>query len=98
ELTLGQSNILLGTVLVAALVAVEAGVPLLAGALFGLAVFVKPYAVILLPWVLASCGFAATLVSAAVVAAGLLLPALAYGWQGKHHLLAGGGGAVAGAT
>src|SRR4029078_7647160 len=48
ELTLGQSNILLGTVLVAALVAVEAGVPPHAGALFGLAVCVQARAVRLL--------------------------------------------------
>ena len=58
ELTLGQSNILLGTVLVTALLAAEAGRPLLAGALFGLAVFVKPLCrhsaavgrVLLRPW------------------------------------------------
>jgi hypothetical protein len=98
ELTLGQSNILLGTVVVAALVAVEAGAPLVAAALFGLAVFVKPYAVILLPWVLASCGFAATLVSAAVVAAGLLVPALAYGWQGNIDLLTAWWATVTGST
>jgi hypothetical protein len=98
ELTLGQSNILLGTVVVSALVGVEAGAPLVAAALFGLAVFVKPYAVILLPWVLASCGVAATLVSAAVVAAGLLLPALAYGWQGNLDLLAAWWATVAGST
>ena len=66
ELTLGQSNILLGTVLVAALVSVAARLPLVAGALLGLAVFVKPYAVILLPWALVSCGLSAGLVSAAV--------------------------------
>ena len=98
ELTLGQSNILLGTVLVAALVAVEAGVPLLAAALFGLAVFVKPYAVILLPWVLESCGFAATLVSAAAVLAGLLVPAIAYGWQGNIDLLTAWWATVTGST
>ena len=98
ELTLGQSNILLGTVVVAALVAVEAGAPLVAAALFGLAVFVKPYAVILLPWVLVSCGLVPTLVSAAVVAAGLLLPALAYGWQGNIDLLTAWWATVTGST
>ena len=51
--------------LVAALLAVEAGRSLVAGALFGLAVFVKPHAIILLPWVAFSCGLAATLVSTA---------------------------------
>jgi hypothetical protein len=98
ELTLGQSNILLGTVLVGALVAVEAGAPLVAAALFGLAVFVKPYAVVLLPWVLASCGVAPTLMSAAIVAAALLLPALAYGWQGNLDLLTAWWATVTGST
>jgi len=87
ELTLGQSNILLGTVLVTALLAVEAGRSLVAGALFGLAVFVKPYAIILLPWVAFSCGFAAALVSGGVVLAGLLLPVATYGWTGNLDLL-----------
>jgi hypothetical protein len=87
ELTLGQSNILLGTVLVAALLAVEARRPLVAGALFGLAVFVKPYAVILLPWVAVSCGLGAAVVSSGVVLTGLLLPAAIYGWSGNLDLL-----------
>jgi hypothetical protein len=87
ELTLGQSNILLGTVLVAALLAVEAGRPLFAAALFGLAVFVKPYAIILLPWVAFSCGLAGALVSGGVVLAGLLLPVATYGWNGNLGLL-----------
>ena len=87
ELTLGQSNILLGTVLVTALLAVEAGRPLVAGALFGLAVFVKPYAVILLPWAAVSCGLGAALVSGGVVLAGLLLPVAMYGWTGNLDLL-----------
>ena len=98
ELTLGQSNILLGTVLVAALVAVEAAAPLLAAVLFGLALFVKPYAVILLPWLLVSCGVVPALVSTAVVAAGLLLPALAYGWQGNIDLLTAWWATVTGST
>jgi Glycosyltransferase family 87 len=87
ELTLGQSNILLGTVLVTALLAVKAGRSLVAGALFGLAVFVKPYAIILLPWVAFSCGLAAALVSGGVVLAGLLLPVATYGWTGNLDLL-----------
>lgn len=98
ELTLGQSNILLGAVLVAALVAVEHGSPRAAGVLFGLAVFVKPYAVILLPWVLVSCGLIAALISAAVVASGLLFPALVYGWQGNLDLLTGWWATVTGST
>ena len=98
ELTLGQSNILLGSVLIAALVAVEAGASLLAGALFGLAIFVKPYAVILLPWVAVSCGAPAILASALVVVAGLAMPALVYGWSGNLDLLVGWYRTVTGST
>jgi len=74
-------------VLVAALLAVEAGQSLVAGALFGLAVFVKPYAIILLPWVAFSCSLGAALVSGGVVLAGLLLPVATYGWTGNLDLL-----------
>jgi hypothetical protein len=87
ELTLGQSNILLGTVLVSALLAAQAGRLLLAGALFGLAVFVKPYAILLLPWVVVSCGAGASIVAGGIVVAGLLLPAAIYGWSGNIDLL-----------
>jgi hypothetical protein len=98
ELTLGQSNILLGTVLVAALLAADAGRALLAGALVGLAVFVKPYAVILLPWVALASGAGAAIVSGGVVVAGLLLPAAVYGWTGNLDLLAAWYRTVTGST
>jgi hypothetical protein len=98
ELTLGQSNILLGTVLIGALVAVDAGAPLVAAVLFGLAVFVKPYAVIMLPWVAVSFGVSAAAVSALVVIAGLLLPALFYGWTGNLQLLSAWYATVTGST
>ena len=98
ELTLGQSNILLGTVLVTALLAVEAGRSLVAGALFGLAVLVKPYAIILLPWAAVSCGLGAALVSGGVVTAGLLLPVATYGWTGNLDLLCAWYRTVTGST
>lgn len=98
ELTLGQSNILLGTVIVAGLLAVETGRMRLAGALFGVAVFVKPYAIILLPWLAFSSGLAAAFVSAGVVVAGLLLPAAVYGWSGNLDLLVGWYRTVTGST
>jgi hypothetical protein len=88
ELLLGQTNILLGTLLVAALLAVQIDLPRLAGVLIGLAAFVKPYAIVLLPWLLVSHGAAAAGASALVIAAGLALPALIYGWTGNLALLA----------
>lgn len=87
ELNLGQSNILLGFVLVAALAAAQGGRPGLAGALVGFGIFVKPYAAILLPWLPLSAGVTALLAAAAVFGAGLLLPTLVYGWQGNVDLV-----------
>ena len=89
ELVLGQTNVLLGALLVGALVAVQRDRPLAAGALVGAAVFVKPYALILMPWLLVTKGWRAIAMAASVVAAGLLLPAVVYGWTGNQDLLRG---------
>jgi hypothetical protein len=87
ELTLGQANVLFGCVLVAALVAAKFHRPLLAGVLIGASAFVKPYALLLLPWLGFTYGFAAAGVCLAVVVAGLVLPAAFYGWTGNLDLL-----------
>ena len=89
ELVLGQTNVLLGGLLAGALVAVQRDRPLTAGALVGAAVFVKPYALILMPWLLVTKGWRALAMAAGVVAAGLLLPAVVYGWAGNQDLLRG---------
>jgi len=83
ELTLGQANILLGTLMVAALLSVQVDLPVLAGALVGAAAFVKPYALLLLPWVAFTFGLVPAAAGLAVVVAGLLLPAIVYGWTGN---------------
>jgi hypothetical protein len=87
ELLLGQANLLLGALLLAALVAVQSERPLTAGALVGLAVFVKPYALILFPWLFVARGWRAAAMAIVVVAVGLLLPAAVYGWNGNLDLL-----------
>lgn len=87
EMNLGQSNILLGVILLAALVAAQGGRPGLAGALVGLGIFVKPYAAILLPWLPLVAGVRGLLAASAVVGAGLALPALVYGWRGNVDLV-----------
>ena len=89
ELLLGQTNVLLGALLAGALVAVQRDRPLAAGALVGAAVFVKPYALILMPWLVVTKGWRAIAMAAGVVAAGLLLPAVVYGWTGNQELLRG---------
>jgi hypothetical protein len=87
ELLLGQTNLPLGVLLVTALSAAQHKRPVTAGAFAGLAVFVKPYALILLPWLLVSQGWRAAATVLVVVALGLLLPAAVYGWSGNLDLL-----------
>jgi hypothetical protein len=89
ELNLGQSNILLGTILIGALLAAEAGAARTAGALVALGVFVKPYALILVPWVWLVAGGSGLVAGAATLGIGLFLPALVYGWQGNLDQILG---------
>lgn len=89
ELNLGQTNILLGVILVAALLAAQSGRSGLAGALVACGVFVKPYAIILVPWLAVAAGTGGLASAAAVLAAGLIAPAIVYGWQGNLDLVAG---------
>ena len=83
ELNLGQTNLLLGMILMGALVAAEAGSGKLAGVLVGIGVFVKPYALILVPWVWLVAGFSSVITGAITIAIGLALPAVTYGWHGN---------------
>jgi alpha-1,2-mannosyltransferase len=83
ELNLGQTNILLGVLLVAALAAALRGRNAWAGALVGAGVFVKPYALILAPWLVFAAGAAGLTTFAAVVGGGLFAPAVVYGWSGN---------------
>ena len=83
ELVLGQSNLLLAVVLLAGLGALQLEAPRLAAMAFAVAVFIKPYALILVPWLTASYGIATGAVAVAGIAFGLLLPAAIYGWTGN---------------
>jgi hypothetical protein len=88
ELNLGQSNLLFGTTLVAAFLACEIEARKVAGALVAVAMFIKPYAIVLMPWAWLAAGAAGAAVGLVVLAAGLFLPALAFGWQGNLDQLA----------
>jgi hypothetical protein len=88
ELVNGQTNALLGVLVMLALRAVETGRPLRAGAFVACAAFAKPYAVLFIPWLLAASGVRAALAALAGLAAGLVAPALVYGWNGNLTLLA----------
>ena len=87
ELTLGQVNLLLGIVVMGALVQLQRGRETAAGAAFGAAAIVKPYALLFLPYLLATKRFRAAAAAVIVAAAALLLPALQYGVQGNADLL-----------
>jgi hypothetical protein len=89
ELLLGQTNLLLGVILVGAVRAIQGGRRHLAGALVGVGVFVKVYAVILLPWLLPAAGLGAVVAAGLAVGIGLMLPVVVYGWQGNIDQLLG---------
>lgn len=86
ELVLGQVNLLLGAIIAAAVHLLSSRRQTAAGLLFALAVIVKPYAVIFLPWLAAiRCG-RALLTGVAAVLAALALPATVYGRSGAWLL------------
>lgn len=83
ELTFGQTNVLLAVILIGALAAAERERWRLAGTLIGVATFVKPYALLLFPWLAVVGGLESAALASGVVAAGLLAPAVTYGWNGN---------------
>jgi hypothetical protein len=87
ELALGQTNALFGAMLLASFVAATRGASRSAGVLTGGATFVKPYAILLAPWLAAAAGFAALIACGLTMLAGLALPAVVYGWSGNLHEL-----------
>jgi hypothetical protein len=89
ELVLGQANLLLAVVVLAALIAVQHKRGVAAGVLVGLAIFIKPYALVLVPWLAIAAGPASLVAVAAVAGVGLLVPAVVYGWQGNINEVIG---------
>jgi len=86
ELVLGQVNILFAVVVTGALLAMKARREVPAGALVAIAIVIKPYAVLFLPWLLARRRVPSIAVAGAGFAALLLLPAAVYGWDGSLTL------------
>jgi hypothetical protein len=87
ELAFGQFNLPLGLLLIGAVIAAQRRQPFLAGALVGAGVFIKPYALVLAPWLVVTQGTRSLAAMAGVLGAGLLLPAVTYGWSGNIALL-----------
>ena len=86
ELILGQVNVLFAVAVVLALHAMRLGREYAAGALFALAILVKPYAVIFLPWLLARRQPASIATVAAGLGVLLAIPAVTYGASGAVGL------------
>ena len=86
ELILGQVNLLFAAIIVSAVLLLERRRSALAGALVALAVIVKPYAVIFLPWLAALRAGGALAAAAGGVALALVIPAVIYGVHGAIDL------------
>lgn len=86
ELVLGQVNILFAVVVTGALLAMRAGREVPAGALVAIAIVIKPYAVLFLPWLVARRRVPSIAVAGAGFAALVILPAALYGWDGNASL------------
>ena len=78
ELILGQVNLLFGVVAVGSFLALRAKRDIAAGALIALAIVVKPYAVIFLPWLAVQRRLRATLAAAGGLVVALALPLTRY--------------------
>jgi hypothetical protein len=87
EIAFGQFNLPVALLLLGAVIAARRGHGLVAGAAIAAAVFVKPYALILLPWLAWTMGWQSVIVFGLVLAAGLLVPVASYGWNGNLTLL-----------
>ena len=83
ELALGQANLPLALLLLGAVIAAQRGRGSVAGGLIAGGVFIQPYALILLPWLVWTKGLRPLLPFSIILAAGLALPVIAYGWSGN---------------
>lgn len=86
EIVLGQMNALFAVVVVLAALALRDRSEARGGLLVALAIVIKPYAVLLLPWVAARRRWLSVATAAAGVAAVLALPGILYGHAGNIAL------------
>jgi hypothetical protein len=86
ELVLGQVNLLFAVLVLGAVRAATRGHSIRAGLLVALAVVIKPYAIVFLPWFAARRDIAGITGAIWGIAVALALPALAYGADGTIAL------------
>ena len=98
ELVLGQANLLLGAMALAGLGLLIRRRERTAGAVWGAAVALKPYALIFLPYLVATRRFGASAAFVAVIAAIGIAPAAVYGVQGNADLIWSWAGTVTSST
>src|SRR5215813_4057641 len=89
ELALGQTNIVLGVLLLGALGALNLALPAIAGLCVATAFFIKPYGLLFAPWLVVTGGRRAIVTFLSVVSIGATFPALVYGWSGNLELFGG---------
>jgi hypothetical protein len=86
ELVLGQVNMLFAVVATGVLLAMKTHSEARAGALVALAIVIKPYAVLFLPWLVARRQLLSAAAGMGGLAVALLLPTLVYGVDGNISL------------
>lgn len=86
DLVLGQINTLVALAVTCAILAFRRGQEALAGAIVAVAIVLKPYALILVPWTIARRRFAAIAALAVGLAVWWALPAMVYGVDGSTAL------------
>ena len=98
EIELGQVNILMALLVTGAALAMTRAREALAGVLVACAIVVKPYAVLLVPYLAARRRVASIVAVAAVFALALVMPAVVYGVDGNMRLLGEWWATVTGST
>jgi arabinofuranan 3-O-arabinosyltransferase len=86
ELVLGQVNVLFAVIATCMLLAIKSGREALAGVLVAVAIVIKPYAVLFLPWLVGRRRIASMAGAFAGLGTALALPALLYGFDGNATL------------
>jgi hypothetical protein len=86
ELVLGQVNLLFGVVVAGAVLAMRRGREIVAGVLVAFAIVLKPYGVVLLPWLVARQRPGSIVAASIGLTAALLLPVPIYGAEGTVAL------------
>jgi hypothetical protein len=83
ELVLGQVNMLFAVVATLALLSIKTRRETVAGALVVVAVVIKPYAILFLPWLIARRQLGSIAAACIGLGIALLLPAVVYGMEGN---------------